>query len=326
MEKRMRIAFIGIGGVGGYYGGTLARYFLSEDSVESIFVARGKHLERIRKKGLKLITTDGEFIATPTLAADNVENSGPIDLAVFCVKGYDLEQSAELCANNLARNSVVIPLLNGVNNAEKLETFLPECHILNGCVYISANIVEPGVVRQAGGSCQLFFGPDDGNIEDYVKIEKLFKEAGIKAELKTNIKEIVWEKYLFVCPLASVTSVLQQPFGAIMENKDNRELLEGLMREIEIIARAKEIPLSQDIVQVSLGKVSGFPYETKSSMQLDFEKGKKTEIEIFTGYVVKTGKELGINTPLHESIYSRLSSKKRGAFRGGTGKALAENK
>ena len=271
----MRIAFIGIGGVGGYYGGTLARYYRNEDSIEIIFVARGKHLERIQKKGLKLITTDGEFNATPTLAVDNMKNRGVIDLAVFCVKGDDLEQSAGICRNNLDRNSVVLPLLNGVNNAEKLENFLPKCHILNGCVYISANIVEPGVVRQVGGSCQLFFGPEDGNIEDCVKIEKLFKKAGIKAELKTNIKEIVWEKYLFVCPLASVTSLLQQPFGAIMEKKDSRDLLEGLMREIEIIAMAKEVPLAQDIVQVSLGKVSAFPYETKSSMQLDFEKGKK---------------------------------------------------
>jgi len=197
-----------------------------------------------------------------------------------------------------------------VNNAEKLKALLPSCKILNGCVYIGANIVELGIVRQAGGSCQLLFGPEDGSIEDFVEIEQILKNAAIKAELKTNIKEIVWEKYMFVCPLASVTSLLRQPFGVVMKKDESRDLLEGLMKEVELIARAKDVNLVKDIVDVSLSKVSTFPYETKSSMQMDFEKAKKTEIEIFTGYIVKTSDELGIDTPLHQKVYSRLKAVK----------------
>lgn len=308
--ETMRIAIIGIGGVGGYYGGSLAHYYLSEDSMEIIFIARGQHLEQIQKNGLKLITDHEEYTAIPTVATDNMEKLGIIDLAIFCVKGYDLEQSARQFANNVNKNTVIIPLLNGVNNAEKLKALLPACKILNGCVYIGASIVEPGIVRQAGGSCQLLFGPEDGGIENFVEIEQILKNAGIKAELKTNINEIVWEKYMFVCPLASVTSLLRQPFGAVMEKKESSDLLEGLMKEVELIARAKDVNLVKDIIEVSLGKVSTFPYKTKSSMQMDFEKAKKTEIEIFTGYIVKTSNELGIDTPLHQKVYSQLKAVK----------------
>lgn len=306
----MRIAIIGIGGVGGYYGGRLAHYYSSKDSIEVIFIARGEHLEQIQKNGLKLITDHGEFTAIPKVATDSIEKLGIIDLAVFCVKGYNLEQSARQFTNNVNKNTVIISLLNGVNNAEKLKALLPACKILNGCVYIGANIVEPGIVRQAGGSCQLLFGTEDGSIEDFVEIEQILKNAAIKAELKTNIKEIVWEKYMFVCPLASVTSLLRQPFGVVMKKYESRDLLEGLMKEVELIARAKDVNLVKDIVDVSLSKVSTFPYETKSSMQMDFEKAKKTEIEIFTGYIVKTSDELGIDTPLHQKVYSRLKAVK----------------
>ena len=304
----MRVVVIGIGGVGGYYGGKLAMRARHDEGLEVIFVARGRNLEQIQKKGLKLITDEGEFVAHPTRAADNTEEAGTADLIIFCVKGYDLEESARLVSRNLKKRTAVLPLLNGVNNAEKLKALLPGCKILNGCVYISTSIVEPGTVRQAGGSCQLFFGPEDGNIDNFMEIERLFKDAGIKAELKTNIKEVVWEKYIFVCPMASVTSLLRQPFGALMENEESRDLIEGLMREIELIARAKDVGLAEDVVESSLKKASAFPYDTKTSMQLDFEKAQKTELEIFTGYVVKAGGELGIEVPLHQRVYSRLKA------------------
>ncbi|MCK4533943.1 MAG: 2-dehydropantoate 2-reductase [Syntrophobacterales bacterium] len=304
----MKIAIVGIGGVGGYYGGKLALRYASSDDHEIFFVARGEHLGKIKENGLKLITTEGDFTAMPSLATDNPKELGLLDLILFCVKGYNLEDAARTITDNLHANTVTIPLLNGVDNAEKLKTILPEGAILSGCVYISSHFLSPGIIEQIGGPCKFIFGPENGLVEPYREIEALLKDAGIKAVLSENITVEVWSKYHFVCPVAGITSILKKPVGAIMENKKHRTMLEKMMKEIKVIADAKKIPLPVDIVQQSLEVASNFPYETKTSMQLDYEKEKQTEIETFTGYIVKSGKELGIETPLHNEIYSELKN------------------
>ncbi len=304
----MKIAIVGIGGVGGYYGGKLALKYAASDDHEIFFIARGEHLDKIRKNGLKLITTEGDFTVIPSLATDNPGELGPLDLIFFCVKGYGLGNAARMITDNLHSNTVTIPLLNGVDNVERLKTVLHEGDVLNGCVYISTHLDRPGVIQQTGGSCKLLFGPENGLVEPYRKIETLLKDADIEAELSQNITVGVWSKFLFVGPLAGITSVLEKPFGAIMEKAGYRIMLEGMMKEIKLIADAKGIPLPENIIEQSLELTSNFPYETKSSMQLDFEKGKETEIETFTGYIIKSGKESGIKTPLHDKVYFELKN------------------
>ena len=302
----MIVAIIGLGGVGGYYGGKLARYYASHEEIKIVFVARGQHLEQIRAQGLRLITREGDLTAAPFLATDRPEEVGALDLVLFCVKGYDLEEAARMLEGFVGDNSDVLPLMNGVDNAERLKSVLPSGRILNGCVYLSAAIAEPGVIRQTGGTCQLFFGAEEGNTEACSRIDEFFRKAGIDSENRKDIRKVVWEKYIFISPLASVTSLLGKPFGAIMEVKESRNLLEGLTREVELIARAKGVNLPEDIVERSLAKVSIFPYDTKSSMQVDLEKGKKTELETFTGYIARAGEKLGINIPHHQKVYSEL--------------------
>ena len=302
----MRIAVLGIGGVGGYYGGKLARHYDSGGDVEVAFIARGEHLAQIRKRGLKLLTPEGNLTATPAIATDNPNDIGLADLVIICVKTYDLESFMRILEKNVGEKTVFLPLLNGVDNAERLKSFFPADRILNGCVYISAHIVSPGVVQQVGGSCQLFFGPEYADRHAFVKIEHTLTNAGIKAELRENIDEIVWEKYIFISPLASVTTLLGEPFGVVMEKKASRDLAEGLIKEVERIARARGVKVAEGIVDVTLNKVNAFPYETKSSMQVDCEKGKKTEIEAFTGYVVRSGEELKLDVPLRRMVYDKL--------------------
>ena len=303
----MKIAIVGIGGVGGYYGGKLALRYASSDDHEIFFIARGEHLDKIKQNGLKLITTEGDFTAIPSRATDNPKELGPLDLVLFCVKGYGLENAARMIVDNLHPDTVTIPLLNGVDNVERLKTIVNTGIILNGCVYISTRITSPGVIQQTGGSCKLLFGPESGSIEPYKKIETLLRNADIEAELSESITVGAWSKFLFVGPLAGITSMLGKPFGAIIENAELRTMLEGMMKEVKFIADAKGIPLPDDIIQQSLKLTSNFPYETKSSLQLDFEKGNQTEIETFTGYIVKSGNELGIETPLHDKVYSELN-------------------
>ncbi len=306
----MKAAVIGIGGIGGYYGGKLAAKYAGNAQYQIIFIARGKHLKAIREQGLRLTTVEGDLTAVPALATDNLRDAGLFDLVLFCVKSYGLEEAARRIKDNLHDESVVIPLLNGVNIAERLKAILPKGRILSGCVYISARIESPGVVRQVGGSCQLIFGPDQANdVETYRPIEAFLQEAGIKAELVGQIALPLWTKYIFIDPLAGLTSMLGKPFGAILDNPSDRTMLEGLMQEVELVARAQGVPLPDDIVQVTIAKAAAFPATTKTSMLLDFEKGNPAELDIFMGYMVATGKKLGVPLPLHEKIYSELLKK-----------------
>ncbi|MGD8771365.1 MAG: 2-dehydropantoate 2-reductase, partial [Desulfobacterales bacterium] len=214
---------------------------------------------------------------------------------------------AKLFKNCVNEQTVAITVLNGVNNAERLKRVLPDAQILNGCVYISAFIREAGIVCQAGGTCKFYFGSDTDN-EKYIKIEQFLKDAGITAEYRKDIKEIVWEKYLFVSPLASATSFYQKTFGEIMEDSESKNLLQGLLKEIESIAKFQKVNLPNDIFQKSLDKITLFPYETKSSLQMDFERKKNTELDIFAGYIVEYAREHGIDVPLHEKVYKLLTS------------------
>jgi len=305
----MRIAVVGVGGVGGYFGGKLARHYAGDGSVEIVFIARGEHLDQIRRNGLTQITEAETFTVHPTVATDTPGELGLFDLTLVCVKRYGLESCAKLIKDNISENSVVISLLNGVDNVAPLAFGLPRTRVLNGCVYIGAHIVKPGVVRQAGGTCQLLFGPEDGNMEGLKEIETLLTNANINAALKEDITAVVWGKYLFVSPLASATTYLKQPIGAFVENTDKRTFLEGLMREVADVGRAKGIEISEDMIQDALAKNSLFPYDTKTSMQLDFESGGRTEIDSFTAYVLNRGKELGVSTPLHAKVYEKLSNK-----------------
>jgi len=302
----MRIAVMGIGGVGGYFGGKLARHYAAGGDVEVIFIARGEHLRQIRNNGLQQITAEGNFTAVPHLATGQPETCGHFDLVLFCVKGYGLESSALQIKKNVDRTSTVITLLNGVDNVRPLKTVLPEARVLNGCVYIGAHIVKPGVVRQAGGTCQLLFGPEDGNMEGLNAIEAVLKEAAIKASLTADIRTVVWEKYLFVAPLASASAYLNQPIGAFVEKSEKRDFLEGLMREVAQIGIAQGVAISDEMVRAALKKNSLFPYDTRTSLQMDYESGRKIEIDLFTGYIVEKGKELGIPIPLHDKVYRKL--------------------
>ena len=303
----MRIGIIGVGGVGGFYGGKLALKHAGRRGHEVIFYTRGAHLEAIRKDGLKLVTVDGEYTVRPMQATDNPAEMGPLDLAIFCTKSYGLEDAARAVAGNLGAESVVLPLLNGVDITDRLRAVLPRGEVLYGGVFISSAIQGPGVVKQAGGTGQLFFGPDNrADVEKFRPIEALLRDAGIKAELSADPLLPLWTKYIFIGPMAGVTSLTGKPFGGVLADADDRALIEGMMKEIEAVARGKGVHFPPDIVEASLGKAAAFAPTTKTSMQLDYERGNRTELDIFTAYMVRAGKELGIPVPLHRKVYAEL--------------------
>lgn len=302
----MKIVFVGLGGVGGYYGGKAARAFEGGEEHQVMFLARGDHLRAITDKGLKVLAQDEEFLARPFLATDDPSEIGPADLVVFAVKGYDLQAAARTAAPLVGPETAVLPLLNGVNSPDILAGTLPRCRMLNGCVYISARIEGPGVVRQTGGSRKLFLGAVSGGREEFLPVEEMLRKAGIDAALVEDVNEAVWTKFIFMAPFAGVTSLFGRTFGEVLAGQDSLPVLEGMMREIQALAALKGVSLPADIVEISLAKGVAFPPDTKSSMQLDCEKGRRTEIETFLGFVVREGDRLGCDVHLTRGVYDAL--------------------
>ena len=305
----MRVAVVGLGGVGGYFGGKLARKYAGTPGHAVVFIARGAHLAAIRQGGLLLKTVEGEARVAPDLATERPAEAGPCDLVLFSVKEYDLESAAAGLGPLLHDQTILLPVLNGVDIAERLQKICPRGEVLSGLVYISSFVEAPGVVRQVGGSCQLVFGPDDGKADRHRPLEAFLKEAGIKAELSNDIAVPLWTKYLFVSPMAGVTSLTGLTFGGVMADGKGREMVRGLMAEVERLARAKGIALPADCVERGIATVERFPPATKSSLQLDVEKGKRTELELFIGFAVRAGRSLGVPMPLHEELYAALKGK-----------------
>jgi len=305
----MRIVVLGTGGVGGYFGGKLAQFYADNNDIDVIFVARGEHLEKIRTNGLTLITNEETITVRPSHATDNPCEFGTADLVLFCTKAYDIEDSAALLKDCVNKATIGISLLNGVDNAQRIRTLLPDADILDGGVYISAYISRPGAVTVASETRVLFFGADGDTTGDYGHIERIFTDAGINAAFKDPISPSVWEKYLFVAPLASATTYLDKTVGDVLDDQECRRLFNGLFNEVLLVCRAQGIAIRDDIRDATMRKLSRMGGNITTSLHKDFKSGRKTELETLTGYVIRAAKSCNIAVPHHEQVYAFLSER-----------------
>jgi 2-dehydropantoate 2-reductase len=305
----MRIAIVGIGGVGGYFGGKLAREYAASGLHEIIFIARGEHLKTIQKNGLQLLTCEGDYVAWPNIATDDPSLAGMFDLVFFCVKSYSLVSSARSLKSNINKNTVVIPLLNGVDSAERLRAEFPDANIISGSVYIITHIEKPGIIHQEDGACKLTFGTDDTqSAKQYSYILDILLKAKIDAKLTDKISAVLWTKYLLMCPLASLMSATGKTYGAILEDHELRKQARDMMFEVAAVAKARHINLPDNAVDKTMEMVARFGYNSKTSMQLDREKGHQTEIDTLTAFLCHAGHESDIPTPLHDEMLRQLIS------------------
>jgi 2-dehydropantoate 2-reductase len=303
---KKRIAVIGIGGIGGYIGFNLANYYKDNDLYEIVFVQRkGKHFDEIEKNGLTFIK-DKACITFPNLITDNPSSAGIFDIVIFCTKSTDLENSARSVKNNVNKNTVFVSTLNGVNNAKRLKEIFPNNTLIDGCIYIASHISKPGTVQLEAVIPKLFIGNFDGNSEREHEVEKIMQNANINAILTDNIVCEIWKKYIFVCSIASVTSLYNVPIGGIVEKENILSVWINLMKEEVQLAQKESINIKEGIIQSFIDRAKSLPYESKSSMQIDIERAKPTEIDIFAGYIVNRGKELQIPVPYHEEVYGKL--------------------
>ena len=306
MSEKYRIAILGIGGIGGYFGGKLAEHFADSNYVEIIFIARGESAKAIKDNGLTILTPENETIVRPNLVSDNPSEIGKIDLFILCTKAYDLTESIEKYRDCLSENTVILPLLNGVNHAETVQKILPDLEVWNGCVFIVARLIEKGIVKIDSEIRLLQFGSNDAEKAKLEKVENIFKSAGIQTELSNDIDKTIWEKFIFISSLATLTSYLDKTKGEILGSNEYTKLLTDLIEEVTNLARAKNINVAENIEQITLEKIQKAPQNATSSMHADFAKKGRTELETLTGFVAKESKFLNLTTPCYDSLYKEL--------------------
>lgn len=308
MTNKTKIVIAGIGGVGGFFGGLLAKSYAGNDNIEIYFIARGKHLEKIESNGLKVIKGDIEFVAKPHLATNDVDKIGAADYIIISTKNYDLAEMLNQLSPCVTANTVILPLLNGVEAVEKIRTQFPNNLVAAGCAYIVSAIKDPGIVENMGNRQEIYFGLDKESDERLAVLLDLFKSAGIEATLSNEISKIIWEKFIFLSCIATATSYYDKTIGQLLQDHKN-ELLD-LLKEVTNIAKAKNITVDQNISEKAMAHYSALPSSATSSMHRDFQSGSsQTELQSITGYVVKQAEKLNLKTPTFQKAYIALQSK-----------------
>jgi 2-dehydropantoate 2-reductase len=308
----MNIAVIGTGGVGGFFGGKLCRDQARSGHHVS-FVARGAHLAAIRDRGLCVKTAaDGDWVCRPDQLTDEIEALPAPDLALVCVKSYDLAKVAARLARVVTSESIVIPLLNGVDTYERMRGAMQETRILPACVLVGTHIESPGVVAQSGGAGSILFGPPPQQAQAEPKrVTDLFKTASIKHEWFVDVMPAIWTKFVFIAGFGMVTAAHNRTLGEVMASPDLVRLVRSVMEEVASLAQAQGVTLPGDIVESRLALGGDFPPDTKTSFQRDVEQpDKPDERDLFAGTIIRMGRDLRIETPATCALLADVEARK----------------
>ncbi len=299
----MKIAVVGAGGVGGYFGGLLAHA-----GHDVAFIARGPHLQAIREHGLHVTSSShGEFTLRPVQAEEDPARLGPVDYVIVAVKTYQLEAAAPTLKPLIGPETAVVPLLNGVTAHEVLRRHLPRPAVVGGLCAVFSQIESPGVVRMAGNTKTVVVGELDGPPSERLdRLVDLWKGEGIQASQSGDILAALWTKFLFIASTGGVTSLARVPVSGVRSLPQTRELLTEAFREVEAVARSLDVRLAPDVVEKTLTMVDGLEPQVTTSMQRDVAAGRAFELEAFSGTVARLGRERNVPTPVHEAIYALL--------------------
>ncbi|MBA0885513.1 ketopantoate reductase family protein [Flavobacterium undicola] len=303
-----RIGILGLGGVGGYFGGLLAKAYAKSESIEIVFIARGETQKAIAENGLKVISDESEFVAFPYLVSNDPKVIGKLDYLICATKTYDIEESLLSIQKCVKKSTVILPLYNGVDAPERIQTLFPEIEVLQGCAYIVSYIKSPGVIRKLGHFEKLFFGSMTASLSKLNALQSIFENAGIQSHLSDTIEETVWAKFIFISPLASATSYLNQNIGEIINSESNRKFYVALLNEITLVAAVKGLAIPNDIILQTIQKLQKSPQDATSSMHRDILAGNKSELVSLTEFVIKEGEKYEVETPTYQLVFDKLSS------------------
>jgi 2-dehydropantoate 2-reductase len=295
----MRIAVMGAGGVGAYFGARLAA--AGEDVV---FIARGAHLAAIRDAGLRLESIKGDVHVFPARATDRPDEVGPVDWVLCAVKAWQVVEAAEAAR----------PLQNGVEAADQVAGVLGGDSVVGGAAWIASHVAAPGVVRHSAIEPRVALGelggPPSARVET---MRDALARAGVVAEAAADIRAVLWTKFLFISSISGVGAVARASAGGVREVAETRALLVAAMRETEAVARALDIRLAPDVVERTLQFIDGMPPATVASMQRDIWDGRPSELEAQNGAIVRLGRKVGVPTPTHAFVYASLLPQERRA-------------
>ena len=298
----MRITVFGTGGVGGYFGGRLARA-----GEQVTFIARGEHLRAIKANGLRVDSNDDDFVIYPARATDDVSEVGETDLVILGVKAWHVPEAARAIKPIVGANTTVLPLQNGVEAVPQLVEELGVQHVIGGLCRIVSFVVEPGHIRHAGFTPSIIIGELDNQRTDrIVNIEQVFKRAGLEITIAADIQVALWMKFLFIASFSGVGAMANTPAGVVRSDPKWRTQILAAMEEIYTLAHARGINLPPDSIETVMRSVDALPEDATSSMQRDIAAGKPSELEAQNGAVVRMAHEIGVNVPTHTLIYETL--------------------
>ena len=298
----MRIAVFGTGGVGGYFGGRLAK-----SGEEVVFIARGEHLQAIQTRGLRIESVNGDFQLRSVQSTDDPQDAGVVDVILVAVKAWQVAEVGAAMRPMVGSNTLVIPLQNGIEAPTQLAHVLGADHVLGGLCRISSLIVEPGVIRHVGIEPYVAFGELDNRISERSQmLLNVFHKAGVKAEIPADIHAAMWEKFAFISAISGVGGVVRAPVGVIRSLPETRSLLRRAIEETLAVARSYQIGLATEFVSRILSFIDNLPGETQPSLQRDLIAGRPSELSSQNGAVVRLGRENGVPTPVNQFIYHSL--------------------
>lgn len=300
----MKIAVIGSGGVGGFYGGHLARV-----GCDVSFVARGAHLQALRERGLTIESeAHGDVHLPQVKVTDDPASIGTVDLVILAVKLWDIEDAAKKLKPIVGPHTAVLSLQNGVIKDDILRREFGDKAVMGGVAYVATHIARPGVIHQTGKLQRLLFGEYDGRRS--ARAEALLAVAqrtGIDVELAADIRRTLWEKYVFLVGLSGSTTAMRLPIGPIRENPQTRAFLHDLMRETVAVGRAHGVALPQDYADQRLAFADTVAADMTSSMHHDLERGNRLEVAWLSGGVVQLGRAVNVPTPVNRAVWDVLA-------------------
>jgi 2-dehydropantoate 2-reductase len=298
----MKIAVMGAGGVGGYFGGLLARH-----GHDVWLIARGDHLRALQQRGLEVQSVKSDTFRADVRATDTPQQIGSTDLVLFTVKTYDTDSAAGAITPLLGPQTVVLTLQNGIDSAGRIGAILGADRVMTGPVYIGSAIKAPGVVEQTGGPCRIVFGEPSGGLSARGQHwQRVFREAGIDCELTDNVTAALWDKFIFISAFSGFTALARLPIGPIRAFPPLRRLYRDCLQELYEVASAAGVSVRGDIVEQILSLSDSVAAQMKSSLQVDIERGKRLEVDSLQGTVVRLGARYGIPTPIHTLLYAFL--------------------
>lgn len=305
----MRIAVMGVGGVGGYFGARLAQ---AGEGVT--FIARGDTLRALREHGLRVESADGDMLIQPAEATDDPAAVGPVDLVLLAVKGWQAPEAIESMRPLMGPDTVAVPLLNGVEAPDQLAAVYGQERVAGGLCGLFGAIVAPGHIRNAHPQPFISFGMLDNRPNERLeRLRDAYERVGVRATIADDIRAALWEKLLFVGPFGGVGAVTRTPAGVFRSLPQTRALLEGAMTEVIAVARARGSVLAEDTMAKAFAIVDGSPEEATASMQRDILAGRPSELESQIGVVVRRAREADVPVPIHAMLYASLLPQERRA-------------